>query len=47
MSYVTRKKSAKQPDDLKTEENAVRPARWKMGGIRGYDGLFLWTLFTQ
>ena len=29
-------KSAKQPDDLKTEREAVQPTRWKMSGIRGY-----------
>ena len=28
-------KSAKQPDDLRTEKEAVQPARWKMGGIQG------------
>ena len=32
------KKGAKQLDDLKTEKAAVQPARWKMGGIPGYDG---------
>ena len=31
-------KSAKQPDDLRTEKEAVQPARLKMGGIREYDG---------
>ena len=29
------RKSAKQPDDLKTEKEAVQPARSKMGGIQG------------
>ena len=31
-------KSTKQLDDLATEKAAVQPARWKMGGIPGYDG---------
>ena len=31
-------KSAKQPDDLKSEREVVQPARWKVGGIQGYDG---------
>ena len=36
MPYVAR--NAKQLDDLKEEKAAVQPARWKMGGIPGYDG---------
>ena len=32
-------KSAKQADDLKTENEAVQPARWKSGRMQGYEGL--------
>ena len=31
-------KSTHQLDELATEKAAVQPARWKMGGIPGYDG---------
>ena len=31
-------KSPKQLDNLKSDNEAVQPARWKMGGIQKYDG---------
>ena len=37
--YMWLRKSAKQPDDLKTEKETVQPARWKSGRMQGYEGL--------
>ena len=31
-------KSAKQPDDLRSEREVVQPARWKMDSIQWHDG---------
>ena len=38
MCHMWLGKSAKQPDDLRSEREVVQPARWKMGGIQGYHG---------
>ena len=45
--HVWLDKSNKQPEDLKAEEQAVQPSRWKSGGIQGYEGLVLVDLIHE
>ena len=37
--HVWLDKSDKQPEDLKAEEQAVQPSRWKGGRMQEYEGL--------